>query len=126
MRQDICHYYEAALPAVYNAYAQVAKEKFGCKCDYHNQYKLSFGLKFSLKYNMNGGVCTIHLMPCQTGTAVNVRFTLVQLAGARYKAYDEDLTKNVASLLGAYTSILSSDPDQFERFIEDQRLNGKL
>ena len=120
MRRDICHYYEADLPSVYNAYAKVASEKFGKNCEYHNGYKLSFGLNFTVRYNMNGGACTVHFMPCKSGTAVNVRYSIAQLFGARYNAYDEELTKNVIGILHVGSTIINSDPDQFERYAAEQ------
>lgn len=116
MRRDICHYYEADLQSVYNAYAKVAGEKFGKNCEFHNGYKLSFALNFTFRYNMNGGACTVHFMPCKSGTAVNVRYSIAQLVGARYNAYDEELTKNVVAHLGVGSTIINSDPEQFERY----------
>lgn len=116
MRRDICHYYEADLQSVYNAYAKVASEKFGKNCEYHNGYKLSFALNFTIRYNMNGGACTVHFMPCRSGTAVNVRYSIAQLLGARYNAYDEELTKNVVAILGVGSTIINGDPEQFEKY----------
>ena len=123
MRRDICHYYEADLQSVYNAYAKVAREKFGKDCEYHNGYKLSFALNFTFRYNMNGGACTIHFMPCQSGTAVNVRYSIAQLFGARYEAYDEELTKNVVEILPVRNAIINSDPEQFEKYAEGRSAN---
>jgi hypothetical protein len=57
-------------------------------------------LNFSMKYNMNGGSCTLRFIPYQDGTAVNVRFTLAQGMGARYEAYDRALTQKAAEILG--------------------------
>ena len=116
MVRDICHYYEADLRSVYNAYAQVATVTFEKKCEYHNEYKMSFGLNFSMRYNMNGGACIIHFMPCQTGTAVNVRFVIAQLVGARYEAYDEELTRHVVALLGVPCMMANIAVEQFEIF----------
>ena len=116
MKRDICHYYEADLQSVYNAYAKVASEKFGKNCKYHNGFKLSFHLNFTFIYNMNGGSCTIHFMPYNSGTAVNVRYSIVQLFGARYGAYDDALTKNVVEILGVEGTALSVDPGRFEAY----------
>lgn len=126
MRRDICHYYEKDLKDVYNSYAKAAKDKFGKNCEYHNEYKMSFGLNFTFKYNMNGGACIIHFMPYKTGTAVNVRYTIAQLFGARYKAYDKDLTEFVVSVLGVNPIDIEIDPDVFEQYaISNQKSNNR-
>ena len=53
-----------------------------------------------MKYNFNGGSCTIRFIPVEGGSAVNLRFSLAQLAGGRYEKYARDLTDEVIALLG--------------------------
>ncbi len=126
MKRDICHYYEKDIKDVYNSYAKAVKEKFGQNCEYHNGYKMSFGLNFSFKYNMNGGACIIHFMPYKTGTAVNVRYTIAQLFGARYKAYDRDLTEFVVSFLGTNPIDIEISSEVFEQYaISNQKINSE-
>ena len=99
MRRDIFHYYEKSFQEVYGAYRTAALQKFGKNCREEPFRTLNFGLNFSLRYNMTGGSCTVHIMPYKSGTAVDLRYTIVQLAGARYSAYDRDLTQYVCKLL---------------------------
>ena len=126
MRRDICHYYEKDLRDVYNSYAKAARERFGKNCEYHNGYKMSFGLNFTFKYNMNGGVCVIHFMPHRTGTAVNVRYNIAQLFGARYAAYDRDLTEFVVSILGSTPIDIEIAVEVFEQYVASaQKTNNE-
>ena len=99
MRRDICLFYQQSVPVVFDAYIKAAKERFDKDCDVNPYYSLTFGLNFSLKYNMNGGACHIHFIPCGSGTAVNMRFTVAQLAGARYEKYADDLNEAVCAYL---------------------------
>lgn len=48
---------------------------------------------------MNGGCCTLHFMPYQDGTAVDARYSIVQLFGARYEANNDYLIDFVVSIL---------------------------
>ena len=104
---------------MYNAYATAVKEKFGKNCEYHNGFKMSFALNFTFKYNMNGGACIVHFMPYRSGTAVNVRYSIAQLFGARYKAYDRDLTEFVVSILGANPIDIQIDAEVFETYAKN-------
>ena len=94
MRRDIGFYVEADIAQVYKAYLSAAvNPPFERDCRDEPFHTISFGVNYSFKYNMNGGSCNIHLMPYGTGTAVNMRFSIAQLVGARYEAYAEDLNK---------------------------------
>jgi hypothetical protein len=99
MRRDLFHYFEADVKTVYNAYIQAIKEKFGKDCEAEAYHTISFGLNASLKYNMNGGACHVHLIPYRTGTAVAVRYTIVQLVGARYEAHYWDLNNVISRII---------------------------
>ena len=116
MKIDICHYYERDLQSVYNAYARAITESLGERCTYHNGFKMSFNLNFAAKYNMDGGACTLCFMPCQGGTAVNASYFTTQFSESVYGACDEELTKNVALLLGTVCRIINASPEHFERF----------
>lgn len=101
MRRDICYFFAADVQSVYNAYLTAASnQKFRRECAQEPYHTLSFGLNFSMKYNMNGGSCTIHFIPYNGGTAVDLRFSIAQLAGARYERYATDLTNDTVAVLG--------------------------
>lgn len=100
MRRDIGFYVEAPIDRTYQAYLLAATNPpFERECKEEPLHTISFGVNFSFKYNMNGGACTIHLMPSGGGTAVNMRFSLAQGAGARYERYAEDLNKAMRKFL---------------------------
>ena len=68
---------------------------------------------YSMKYNMNGGACTLHFMPYKNGSAVNMRFSIAQLAGARYGKYAEDLTQAAANILAKAAYNVNIDVEEF-------------
>lgn len=113
MRRDVIHYYEKGIAEVFEAYRAAAMQKFGKDCNAEPYHTLSFGLNYSLRYNMNGGACTVHFMPYKTGTAVDVRYSIVQLAGARYGAHDREMSTFVSSVIGAPALDLQIDPETF-------------
>ena len=113
MRRDVTHYYEKSVAEVYTAYKAAAEQQFGRDCRDEPYHTLTFGLNYSIKYNMSGGACTIHFMPYGTGTAVDLRYSIVQLAGARYGAHDADLSKFVTAYLGVPVQKLDIDPETF-------------
>lgn len=101
MRRDLCYFYPVDVCTLYNVYLTAASNPpFDKTCKQTPYHTISFGLNYSLKYNMNGGACTLHFIPWQNGSAINMRFSIVQSLGARYKAYAEDLNNCVAKLLG--------------------------
>jgi len=100
MRRDVCYFFAADVKSVYDAYlAAATNAKFRRTCNQQPYHTISFNLNFSMKYNMNGGSCTLHFIPYQGGTAVDLRFSIAQLAGARYKKYAEDLTNATVDVL---------------------------
>lgn len=102
MRRDIGFFVNAPIDRVYQAYLNAASAApFDRTCDAQPYHTISFGLNFSMKYNFNGGSCNIHLMPYETGTAVNMRFTLAQAAGARYGKYADNLNTYVQKYVNA-------------------------
>ena len=113
MRKDIVHYFEARIDRVFNAYREAAFQKFGKDSQAQPFHTVSFGLNYSLKYNMTGGSCNVHLIPYNTGTAVDVRYAVAQLAGARCGAYDAELTKYVCQILGIQAQKLELGIDTF-------------
>lgn len=113
MRKDIVYYYESPLNAVFAAFVQAANQQFGKNCTIDQGKTISFALNYSFKYNMNGGAVTAHFMPFQSGTAVNLRYTVVQLFGARYQKHAADLTGFVNGLLQTQGSIIQLPLQQF-------------
>ncbi len=100
MRRDVFHIYPVRIDMVYNAYIRASMEKFGKNPDCTPYNTITYGLNFSMKYNMNGGALHIHLKPMQGSTAVALRFSIAQGAGARVGAYDNEMTLYVESILG--------------------------
>ena len=113
MRRDLVFFYERPADAVFAAFVQAANERFGKNCKTERGVKLSFGLNYSFKYNMNGGSVTAHFMPYQNGTAVNLRYSIVQAFGARYKAHAQDLTQYVNNLLRVAGQPIQLDVNRF-------------
>ena len=100
MRRDISFYFSADVETVYNAYLAAASDaRFRRACTQQPYHTISFSMNFSMKYNMNGGSCTLHFIPYEQGTAVDFRFALVQAFGARYGTYAQDLTIAAAALI---------------------------
>ncbi len=116
MRRDISFYIEAKLDQVYQAYLNAAvNPPFERTCDQEPYHTISFGVNYSFKYNMNGGRCTIHLMPYNTGTAVNFRFSIAQAAGARYEKYAHDLNTAMQRFLPLAVQHTTFNIDDFLR-----------
>lgn len=114
MRRDVMHFFMADVKTVYQAYLTAAQNKpFERTCEQRPFYSFQFGLNFSMKYNMNGGSCTLHFIPHQGGTAVNLRFSVAQLAGARYEAYDRDLTNRAIDILRIPAQTLRINVEEF-------------
>ena len=98
---------------VYDAYKTVIKNLFKSDASGDPCCSLVFGLSFSFKYNMNGGGCHIHFMPYLDGTAVNIRYTIAQAMGAKYKAHDKDMCTAVSKLLGVDAQDAQINVDEF-------------
>lgn len=114
MRRDVCYFFETDVKNLYSAYLMAAKgEPFGRDCKEEAFHTFSFGLNYSMKYNMNGGACTLHFMPYKNGSAVNMRFSIAQLAGARYGKYAEDLTQAAANILAKAAYNVNIDVEEF-------------
>lgn len=116
MRRDVGFYIEANIQQVYQAYLTAASNKpFERDCKQEPFHTISFGVNFSMKYNMNGGACILHFMPYGTGTAVNIRFSIAQAAGARYGKYAEDLNRAAQPYLPVPICPASYNMDDFLR-----------
>jgi len=113
MRRDLVHYFERDVVSVFEAYRAAAMQKFGKNCRAEPYHTLSFGLNYSMRYNMNGGACTVHFMRYGTGTAVNIRYSIAQVAGARYGAHDAELSSFVTAALGVPVQDLNVPPEVF-------------
>ncbi len=114
MRRDIGYFFQRDVITVYNAYLAAANNpQFRRDCKEEPFHTLSFGLNFSMKYNMNGGACIVHFMPFNGGTAVNIRFAVAQGFGARYERYADDLTSAVTAILGIAPQKMNFDMEPF-------------
>lgn len=116
MRRDMGFYIEANIAQVYQAYLSAATHKpFERDCKQEPYHTISFGLNYSFKYNMNGGACTIHFMPCGSGTAVNMRFSIAQAFGGRYENYAKDLNNAMQAFLPVMPRPANYNMDDFLR-----------
>ena len=109
MRHDVCYYFPADVKAVYEAYVSAATNRvFRRNPNKEPYHTIGFGMNFSVKYNINGGSCIIRFIPYNSGTAVNLRFTLAQAGGARCNAYADELSRTAGSFLGGMMPQLCS------------------
>lgn len=116
MRRDVCYYFPVDVVSLYNAYLTAAKNPpFERSCREEPYHTFSFGVNNSFKYNMNGGACTLHFIPYQGGAAVDLRFTIAQLFGARYEKYAEELTSRAATVLRISPNRININIDEFLR-----------
>lgn len=114
MRRDLCYVYPTDVRSLYLAYLTAAKNPpFGRSCREEPYHTITFGLNFSMKYNMNGGSCTLHFIPTEGGSAIDFRFSIAQGAGARYGRYAEDLARQAALTLGMMGTVANIPIEQF-------------
>ena len=113
MRRDLCYFYPVPVEPVFDAFVQAAKQKFGKNCKIDAYKTLSFGLDYSFRYNMNGGSLTLHFMPYNNGTAIDMHYTVVQAFGARYQKHADDVLIFVNAALGAQAQKIQIDINQF-------------
>lgn len=114
MRRDVCYYFPTDVVSLFDAYAKAAvNPPFERECKFEAYHTINFGLNFSMKYNMNGGACILHFMPLPDGAAVDMRFVIAQAFGARYEAYAEDLTRQVAAILDLQPTPAQIDVELF-------------
>lgn len=125
MRKDLVYFYPAPLKNVYDAFYNAANQKFGKSCKADPFKTLSFGLDYSFRYNMNGGSLTAHFMPYQNGTAVNLRYTMVQSLGGKYKKHAQDYTQYIDGLLRVNGTVIQLDLQYFTDY-EQRTPSGVL
>lgn len=113
MRRDLVYFYPLPINQVYDAFTQAANQKFGKSCKFDPYKTLSFALNFSFKYNMNGGSLTAHFMPYQNGTAIDLRYSIVQMVGARYKAHARDYILFINNIVRAQGTLIRIPIQQF-------------
>lgn len=113
MRRDLCYFYPIPVQPVFDAFVQAARQKFGKNCKIDAYKTLSFGLDYSFRYNMNGGSLTIHFMPYNNGTAIDMHYTVVQAFGARYQKHADDVLIFVNAALGAQAQPINIGINEF-------------
>ena len=64
-------------------------------------------------FYMNGGALTIHFMPYNHGTAVDMHYTIVQAFGARYQKHADDVLIFVNTVVGAQAQPVALNLNQF-------------
>lgn len=107
MRRDLFHSFTYDIKVVFEAYVNAIKNPPFKKIPTAEEYSvISFKLGTSLVYNMNGGAVTIHLSKNGNGTNVQVRYSIVQLFGARVQAYDDLLYSKVVEELKKHPKIV--------------------
>ena len=100
MRKDICRYFEGAdIDSVFKAYMASIKQNFTPKCSTRSNDFIRFKYSASLRYNMNGGVCSLYLMPYKEGTAVCIRYTIYQAVAGFYQKHEQDMLYTAENLL---------------------------
>lgn len=123
MRKDLFCYYPVPVANVYHAFLRTAKEQFGKNCREEIPGKVfSFGLNYSFKYNMSGGALTLHFMPYQNGTAIAMRYTVIQALGARYSRHAQDMTNYANRILGATAQM--NPPLNMQTFLSYESSQG--
>ncbi len=113
MRRDLFYFYPLPVQPVFDAFVQAANRKFGKQCKVDPYKTVNFGLNYSFKYNMNGGALTIHFMPYNNGTAVDMHYTIVQAFGARYQKHADDVLIFVNAVVGAQAQPVALELNQF-------------
>jgi hypothetical protein len=116
MRRDLCFFFSRDLQSVFDAYYNAIVASYDKKPTATPYYKISFGLDFSFKYNMNGGSCTVHFLPLQQGTAVDIRYTIVQAFGARYEAHASKLNEDVYKYIGVSPTQCNIPVEEFVNY----------
>ena len=62
---------------------------------------------------MNGGTCTLYFASHNGGTAVNIRYSILQLVGARYIEHEKDLSSFAGEILQEKGVIVSVPLSEF-------------
>ncbi len=118
MRRDICQFYPRRVEDVFNAFITAIRSTLEKEPDIEPFHTLTFGLNFSWKFNMNGGSCTLRFMPYNNGTAVNIRYSIAQLNGARYEKHCKVYTQAVEGMLNVYSQEIKIDAEIFTDYCE--------
>ena len=123
MRRDLCYFFPADIHSVYKAFLTAAQNPpFERTCTEETPFIFSFGLNFSWKYNMNGGAMTLRCMPYSNGTAVNLRFSIAQGAGARYEKYANNLLSYTVPILRVGAQPCKVPIESFMDFAEGKQV----
>ena len=113
MTAEVYHYYPNPIEDVFNAYARAIQDCFKVTGACYQYHTITFPLKFSFKYNMNGGNCTLNFIRHQDGTAVRVNYNIYQLIAALYDSHDRDMTLYVQRILGSFATPIFLSPMDF-------------
>ena len=119
MRRDLCYHFYADTKTIFDAYLSAIRDTFDKGASGTPFIKISFGLDFSFKYNMNGGAGTVRFMPLNDGTAVNIRYSIAQAWGARYEAHAEKINSEVSKRIGVQAKPFNINVEEFvEEFVK--------
>lgn len=99
MIQHFYIHYDERIETVYGAYKNSIIKLFKQDVEGHPFHTVVFMLKPSFKYNMNGGICSIHFRPYKNGTVVDVGYSIAQFFAAKCDKHNADLTKAVEKYL---------------------------
>lgn len=113
MEVSICRFFNQPLEEIYNAYIRSIHTQFCENCIQTPYQRIEFKLKFSFRYNMNGGNCTLLFMSHKNGTAVYIQYNILQLVGARYKAHEIRMTSFVENQLHLISQQIFLNIDDF-------------
>ena len=111
MRRDLFHSFSQDIRTVFDAYLKVVKASpFNKSPTVQDCSLITFNIGMSLKFNMNGGQVNIHFSVNGNKTDVQVRYSIFQLFGARYQAYDSLLTSLVEEELKKCPAPAKAEP----------------
>lgn len=113
MRRDVFHTFDHDLKTVYDAFVEVLNKKPYERNPSLETNLISYSIGSSFKYNMNGGAVNIHFSREGNVTKIQIRYSIVQLFGARVGAYDEALIQKVKEVLETKPIIKASASTNF-------------
>ena len=104
MKVEIVRRFSCPKEQVMKAYEEAIKEKFDKKVTVLSESELSFKLKYSWKYNMNGGRCTVQFNESFNSTTVVLKYNVAQLWLARCYKHESDIAALIEKLSDIHSS----------------------
>lgn len=92
MRKDVTHFYEKPIPEVFYAYHKFIVEKMHANPRVEPFHTISSAVGM--------GAMTLHFIPYQNGTAIDIRYSLALVNGSVVEEIDYSITKEIVNFLG--------------------------